>query len=98
MQPDGIWSAKEASLGIELVPHLWQTWCFWAFAALFIIGSAAGVARYAANRRIKRHAELPEQRHAIERERGRIARDIHDDLGSSLTRIMTLGERTEEGD
>ena len=38
-----------------------------------------------------------EQRHAIERERGRIAKDIHDDLGSSLTRILMLGERTEEG-
>jgi ligand-binding sensor domain-containing protein/signal transduction histidine kinase len=95
--PDGIWSAKEASLGIELAPHLWQTWWFRALAALFIIGSAAGTTRYAAMRRIKRHVELLEQRHAIERERGRIARDIHDDLGSSLTRIMMLGERTEEG-
>ena len=38
-----------------------------------------------------------EQRHAIEKERGRIAKDIHDDLGSSLTRILMLGERAEDG-
>ena len=37
-----------------------------------------------------------ERQHAVERERGRIAKDIHDDLGSSLTRIMMLGERTHE--
>ncbi|HEX4121699.1 MAG TPA: two-component regulator propeller domain-containing protein [Verrucomicrobiae bacterium] len=94
---DGIWSTKEASLGLELVPHYWQTWWFRVLAGFFIIGSAAGVARFAAVRRMQRHVELLEQRHAIERERGRIARDIHDDLGSSLTRIMMLGERTEEG-
>jgi signal transduction histidine kinase len=40
--------------------------------------------------------ELLEQQHAIEKERGRIAKDIHDDLGSSLTRIMMLGERAQE--
>jgi signal transduction histidine kinase len=46
---------------------------------------------------MQRQLELLEQRHAIEKERGRIAKDIHDDLGSSLTRIMMLGERAEEG-
>src|SRR3569833_2899196 len=41
--------------------------------------------------------QLLQQRHAVEKERGRIAKDIHDDLGSSLTRIMMMGERVEEG-
>jgi len=95
--PDGVWSASEASLGVVLAPHLWQTWWFRALAAAFVVGSVIGGARYVVVRRIKRKFELLEQRHAIERERGRIAQDIHDDLGSSLTRIMMLGERTEEG-
>jgi signal transduction histidine kinase len=46
---------------------------------------------------MQRKLELLERRHAIERERGRIAKDIHDDLGSSLTRIMMLGERAADG-
>src|SRR5262249_10602452 len=32
------------------------------------------------------------RQHALERERARIARDIHDDLGASLTRISMLSE------
>jgi len=40
---------------------------------------------------LERLREL-EQQHAIERERSRIARDIHDDLGSNLTRISMLSQ------
>ena len=42
-----------------------------------------------------------ERQHAVERERSRIARDIHDDLGASLNLIAVLGdlakkEKTDE--
>ncbi len=94
---DGIWNMTGASLAIVLQPHFWETWWFRSWAVLMVIGSASGVARFVVTRRMQRRLELLEQRHAIERERGRIAKDMHDDLGSSLTRIMMLGERTEEG-
>jgi ligand-binding sensor domain-containing protein/signal transduction histidine kinase len=94
---DGIWNMAGASLAIVLQPHFWQTWWFQSGAVLLIIGSAGGTARYVETRRLRRRLQLLEQLHAVERERGRIAKDIHDDLGSSLTRIMMLGERAEEG-
>jgi signal transduction histidine kinase len=40
--------------------------------------------------------EWLERQHAVEKERTRIAKDIHDDLGSRLTRMMLLGQRTQE--
>jgi len=43
-------------------------------------------------RRIHSRLEQVERQRAIERERARIARDIHDDLGASLTRITMLSQ------
>jgi ligand-binding sensor domain-containing protein/signal transduction histidine kinase len=94
---DGIWNEAGASLALVLVPHYWQTWWFRFLTVLSVVGGASGTALYLTRQRMQRKLELLEQRHALEKERGRIAKDIHDDLGSSLTRIMMLGERAEEG-
>lgn len=94
---DGIWNETGAAFAFELEPHYWQTWWFRGLLALLVVGGASGTVLYATRKRMQRQLQLLQQRHAIEKERGRIAKDIHDDLGSSLTRIMMLGERVEEG-
>jgi signal transduction histidine kinase len=48
-------------------------------------------------RRMRRRLEKLEREQAIERERARIARDIHDDLGASLTRITMLSQSAGGG-
>jgi ligand-binding sensor domain-containing protein/signal transduction histidine kinase len=93
---DGVWAEMGASLPFELRPHFWQTWWFRVLALAALAGFAGGSARFVVQRKMQRKLELAERRHAVERERGRIARDIHDDLGSSLTRIMLLGQRAEK--
>jgi signal transduction histidine kinase len=93
---DGVWNMTGASLAIVLLPHFWQTWWWRGLVGLVVVGGASGTALYVTRRRMQRRLVLFEQRVAIEKERGRIAKDIHDDLGSSLTRIMMLGERAEE--
>jgi len=45
-----------------------------------------------ARQRVRRRLEQLERQRALERERSRIARDIHDDLGASLTRITLLSQ------
>lgn len=93
---DGAWNEAGAAVRVTVRPHFWQTWWFYAAAGLSGIAAVYSLARYTTKMRMQRKLELLKQQHAVERERGRIAKDIHDDLGSSLTRIMMLGERAHE--
>ena len=89
---DGIWNQQGATLAFTVLPHLWQTWWFTGLAAIAVVGAVAAAARSIEARKSRREVERLEQQHLIERERTRIAKDIHDDLGASLTRIsLTSG-------
>jgi len=96
---DDVWNEAGASLTFRVLPHVWQTW--W-FRIILIVAAAGGVAALAilvTRRRVRRKLEQLERQRALERERARIARDIHDDLGASLTRITLLSQsvRSELG-
>ncbi len=89
---DGRWSATEAAVAFVVLPHLYETRPFQAaigLAALFVV---AGSVRFVSTRRLRRKVERLELQRAVERDRDRIARDIHDDLGAGLTQITLLSE------
>ncbi len=66
----------------------------WVFGVLLIVSVGALVAgvRYATYRKLQSQLEIFRRQRALEQERTRIARDLHDDLGASLTRIALLSE------
>jgi len=87
-----VWSLEGAELAITVAPFFWQTWSFRATAlAAFTFGVIALV-RYVSFRRLRLRLRELEQQAALYKERGRIAKDIHDDLGANLTQIALLGE------
>jgi signal transduction histidine kinase len=89
---DGVWNTSGSVLALRVIPAFWQTWWFLAACVFMIGGAVAGTIRYIEVRKLHRRMELLEQQHAVERERARIAKDIHDDLGASLTQITLLSE------
>ncbi|HZV34546.1 MAG TPA: two-component regulator propeller domain-containing protein, partial [Verrucomicrobiae bacterium] len=89
---DGTWSEKPAQLGLTLLPHFWQLRSFTALAGLGMAGVLAFFVRYGTQKKLERQVAGLEQQNAIEKERTRIAQDMHDDLGARLTEILLLNE------
>jgi signal transduction histidine kinase/ligand-binding sensor domain-containing protein len=89
---DGVWNKQGATLAFTVLPAFWQTWWFrtWAVATIALAGG--GIVWLDARRRTRRKVERLQRQQAVEHERIRIARDIHDDLGANLTRITMLSE------
>jgi len=73
---DGAWSSHEAVINLVITPPFWQRWWFRSLALLFILMILLSAHLY----RLNRVRE-------IERLRIKIASDLHDDIGSALTRI-----------
>jgi signal transduction histidine kinase/ligand-binding sensor domain-containing protein len=84
------WNATPASFAFSIQPFFWETWPFKISAlAAFTIGVVV-VGRYVSFRRLRRKVQALEQQAALEKERARIAKDIHDDVGGSLTQAALL--------
>jgi signal transduction histidine kinase/ligand-binding sensor domain-containing protein len=89
---EGKWNEVGDEISFEIRPFFWQTLTFKIlFAALIPVG-LFGLARYVSARRYRRELLRLQQEAALNRERARIAKDIHDDLGASLTQISLLSE------
>ena len=93
---DGVWNADGHSLALILQPFFWQTWWFQTGATLLMLVAVALIVRGVERWKTRLRLERLEQQHALEHERSRIAKDIHDDLGANLTQIVFLSQRVED--
>jgi signal transduction histidine kinase/ligand-binding sensor domain-containing protein len=82
-QMNGTWNLMPAKLAFSVAPYYWQTTAFNVICALGGIGLVGIVQRYRLVWQ-RRFLKLEEER-ALESQRTRIARDLHDDLGTALT-------------
>ncbi|HLK63718.1 MAG TPA: two-component regulator propeller domain-containing protein, partial [Bryobacteraceae bacterium] len=81
VKSDGLTSMSAASVEFVVLPPLWRRWWFVTLAASLFLALALAAHRY----RLRQLLEM-------ERVRTRIATDLHDDIGSSLTQIAILSE------
>jgi signal transduction histidine kinase/ligand-binding sensor domain-containing protein len=89
---DGVWNETGASVAVLLQPHLWQVWWFTPLWVTALVVGVTGSSILLIRRRHRRRLDQLEQLRALETERTRIARDIHDDVGASMTHIALLSE------
>lgn len=92
--PDGIWNETVAPLTITVLPAWWQL--HWVQIGVGILAAAilTLTVRRWSHRRLQLKLERLEQKQAMERERARIAKNLHDDLGGTLTEIGLLADLT----
>jgi signal transduction histidine kinase/ligand-binding sensor domain-containing protein len=89
---DGTWNPHTYALALVVRPFLWETWWLRLVAGLIGGGLAIGAVRTVLLRRMQKKLALLSQQNALHRERARIARDLHDSLGNSLTKIVMLND------
>jgi signal transduction histidine kinase len=94
---DGTWNETVATVELTVEPYWWETVWFQVGGSLSAFGLLGGVVVFWLRRRYRHQLERLEQQQATEKERMRIARDLHDDLGAGLTQISLVTALTQEG-
>jgi len=95
---DGIWNENGVGIQVNVSRYFWQSWWFLGLAFTGLMTSIGGAARLVERTKQRRRLKLIEQERQLERERTRIAQDLHDQMGASLCRISFLSEHARRND
>lgn len=90
--PGKIYPDKKMSYHFKIDKPYWLQWWFILITILGIIGIFILFIRLYYLRQLEKQKLVLEKQQAIEKERTRIATDMHDDLGSGLTKITYLSQ------
>jgi signal transduction histidine kinase/ligand-binding sensor domain-containing protein len=88
--PNGFWQPMAENLAVRVPPRFWQRREVQAAAGVLVVCLVAGAVWIGERWRSQRRFEQIRIEQARDQERQRIARDIHDDIGSGLTEITML--------
>ena len=88
----GVWNEQGDSFPFTVTPFFWQSWLFRILIALLLLALVAAVVRHLSLRRVRQMMKQVAQEAALQKERTRIAEDMHDELGARFTQISLLGE------
>jgi signal transduction histidine kinase len=86
------WESAATVLHFTVRPSWWETaWFYWSSIIMSAV-ALVWLTWFIGRRRVQARIRLLEQQHLVERERIRIARDIHDEMGANLTRISLASQ------
>ena len=87
--PDGQWSEKTASMDFTVLPPFYKTWWFMTLGLLGFIAIGAGGVQIRSNMKLKVLNRELETQKKVQEERERISRELHDNVGSQITNLIT---------
>ncbi len=86
----------ETSLAVIVPPPFWRATWFLFMVLVSVTILAIGSWRYVLWNRMRREVAILKSQQALERERLRIAHDIHDGLGARVTQISMVSSRAQD--
>jgi signal transduction histidine kinase len=89
---NGIKNGAGDAVTVIIHPPFWDTRWFIILASVVLLSAFVVAIRYISQRNLKEKLLRLEKEQAVEKERNRISRDMHDDLGSGLTKIAIMSE------
>ncbi len=89
---DQVWSEQDAVLTLTVLPFFWETLWFKVVSVLAALSAGLLIDHYISNWWLKRRTGRLRRRELLQKERARIAQDMHDQLGASLTQISLLAD------
>lgn len=93
-------SGRVSTVDLQVTRPYWEEFWFWGVTLVAVLGLSIFLVRRVVRKRVERERQ---ENQLIADERLRIARDLHDDLGTRLSHIYLLGSQaesanTEDGD
>ena len=93
---DGMWNESGHSWSFRVLAPFWKRAWFLCFAGIATAGGVGAMVRFVSVRHLRRKLARLEEAHAIEKERMRIAQDMHDEIGGKLSRISFLSDMASQ--
>lgn len=89
---NGVASSNIISVPFRVMEPFWKATWFILLAGLVLVSLFGIIVSYISQKNLKEKLLKLEKEQAVEKERRRISRDMHDDLGSGLTKIAIMSE------
>ena len=93
---DGAWRNGMRTLPLEVLPLFWERRPVQLLGMLVLVVLVAAAAGSVSRARMRRRLAAMERQRALEQERSRIARDMHDEIGARLTQITLLSAMADD--
>lgn len=92
----GIWSNEIYTVEINIHPPYWKTWWFYSLVGLLVLAAVIIITRTIFQKKLRKKVEVLERQREIDKERQRISREMHDDIGAGLTQITLMSESAKQ--